>query len=66
MTLADQVMTRVLLDAGAVPLGASATAVAARLDVRDRSGLVSLRLRERMPRVPAPLPPVADSTPNAG
>jgi GT2 family glycosyltransferase len=61
MTLADQVMTRVLLDGGAIPLGPSATAVAARLDVSDGSGLLSRCLGER-----TPLPPIADSARHAG
>jgi hypothetical protein len=66
MTLADRVMTSVLLEADAIPLGVSATAVAARLDARTRSGVLSLGLRERTQLVAAAsLPPIAGSARHA-
>jgi GT2 family glycosyltransferase len=48
VSLADRVVTHVLLDAGAIPVGKPAAAIAARAtSLRSRSGSSSLRLVER-------------------
>jgi hypothetical protein len=68
IALADQVMTRVLLDAGAVPHGTPATQVAARIAASDaRLGRPPLRLLDRSLSLNAAttLPPTASTARHA-
>jgi GT2 family glycosyltransferase len=68
MALADQVMTRVLLDAGAMPLGTPATQIAARITASDDPlGRFGVRLGDRSISLNAAttLPPTASTARHA-
>jgi hypothetical protein len=68
VALADAVMTRVLLEAGSMPLGAAAMQVTARItDPAPGPGQLSLRLLERSAAFTtgATLPPTASTARHA-